>query len=87
MCHCGTVVIAPCKEIQIPESRNIFACGIRNLGLWNLESSAKSPESYIRLESGIQLTKGPLQIIISYSLERKTIYGKPPQGIDLNVKA
>ena len=78
MCHCGAVVIAPCKEIRIPESRNFFACGIRNLGLWN-------PESYLRLESGIQLTKGPLQIKISYSLERKTIYEKPPQGINLNV--
>ena len=85
MCHCGAVVIAPCKEIRIPESRNFFACGIRNLGLWNPESSAKNPESYLRLESGIQLTKGPLQIKISYSLERQTIYGKPPQGINLNV--
>ena len=53
--------------------------------LWNPEYSTKNPESYYRLESGIQLTEDPLQIKLSYSLERKTIYVKPPQGIDLNV--
>ena len=31
--------IAPCKGIQIPEFREIFASGIRNLEVWNLECS------------------------------------------------
>ena len=89
----------PCERDLKPRSngRNVVGCyklrpfahhvspdvresGFRNPGIfcqWNLESWA--------LESGIQLTKDPLQIKLSYSLERKTIYGKPPQGIDLNV--
>ena len=45
-------LVAPCKWIQIPESRihEIFAFKIRNPGLWN-------PESCWWLESGIQQKK------------------------------
>ena len=49
----------------------ILGFGIRNPTKdWNPES---------------KLPKDLLQIGLSYSLERKAIYGKPPQGIWLNV--
>ena len=63
--------------------------GFRNPGsfcLWNpeswaLESGIQHKESGILLKIGIQNpTYG-----LSYSLERKTSYGKPPQGIYLKV--
>jgi len=65
--------------------QEFFASGIRSPGLWNPESSTKNPESYQRLESGIQLTKDPLKMKLSYTKKKKTVHGKPPQGIDLNV--
>ena len=34
---------------------NKFACGIRNPGLWNPESSSMNPESHQQLESEIQV--------------------------------
>ena len=34
--------------------QEIFACGIQNPGLWNLEYSSRNPESHWRLKSGIQ---------------------------------
>ena len=37
------------KVIWIPDPE-IFACGIRNPGLWNLESGYRSPESRQRVE-------------------------------------
>ena len=46
----------PCKEIWIPESgnfllvesgiRELFACGIQNLGPLNPEYSSRNPESH-----------------------------------------
>ena len=54
-----------CKGIRIPESGKyllaesgiweIFASGIQNPGVWNPEYSSRSPESHLRLESGIQI--------------------------------
>ena len=70
-------------------SPHVRESGFRNPGifcLWNPESWAL--ESGIQhSESGIQLTKDPLQINLSYSLERKvpSVYVKPHEGIDLNV--
>ena len=43
-------MFAPCKGIAYSGIREIFASGIRNPGLWNLDNSSK--------EAGIQLTFG-----------------------------
>ena len=80
------VQIAPCKAIRIPESRNflLVESGILGFGIQNPAQGTQNP--YTKdWPSRIQLTKDPLQIGLSYSLERKTSYGKPPQGICLNV--
>ena len=44
-------------KVLLEESgiRNKFACGIRNPGLWNPESSSMNPESHQQLESEIQV--------------------------------
>ena len=69
---------APCKGIRIPQSRNflLVESGILGFGIRN-PTKDWNPES--------KLPKDPLQIGLSYSLERKTIYGKPPQGVCLNM--
>ena len=77
--------IAPCKGIRIPESRNflLVESGILGFGIRNPALGIRNPTKDWNPES--KLPKDPLQIGLSYSLERKTIYGKPPQGICLNV--
>ena len=48
-------MFAPCKGIAYSGIRDIFASGIRNPGLWNLDNSSRKPESNWRLEFGIQV--------------------------------
>ena len=48
-------MFAPCKGIAYSGIREIFASGIRNPGLWNLDNSSRKPESNWRLEFGIQV--------------------------------
>ena len=48
-------MFAPCKGIAFSGIREIFASGIRNPGLWNLDKSSRKPESNWRLEFGIQV--------------------------------
>jgi len=45
----------------------IFACGMGNPGLWNLEYSSRNPESHLRFESRIHvpLTKTGIQFLES----------------------
>ena len=49
---------ALCEGIQIPESKKIFACGIRNPKFLLLESTIRS----FQLESGIQLKESGIQV-------------------------
>ena len=61
-------------------NRGNFACGIRNLGLWNQDFSSRNPESTLRLESGIQmlLTRNPKsKFIRTRNLESSTWNAEP----------
>ena len=70
--------VAPCKGIRIPESRNflLVESGILGFGIRNPALGIRNPTKDWNPES--KLPKDPLQIGLSYSLERKAIYGKPP---------
>ena len=57
--------------------------GILDFGIRNPALGIRNPTKDWNPES--KLPKDLLQIGLSYSLERKAIYGKPPQGIWLNV--
>ena len=60
--------VAQCKGIRIPESREFFSCGIRNLGLaiLNTAQGIWNP-TLMRLESGIQV-----QLIKNHGTETST---------------
>ena len=83
--HIVSRAFAPCKGIRIPESRNflLVESGILGFGIRNPALGIRNPTKDWNPES--KLPKDVLQIGLSYSLERKAIYGKPPQSICLNV--
>ena len=45
--------VARCEEDY--GIREIFDCGMRNLGLWNPGYSLRNPGTHLRLESGIHV--------------------------------
>ena len=70
---------ALCEGIQIPESKKIFACGIRNPKFLLVESTIRS----FQLESGIQLKESgiPLKIRIQNPSSPVPWIRNPRRGI------
>ena len=78
--------IAPCKGIRIPESRNFLPLesGILSFGIRNPALRIRNPTKDWNPESNLLKIHSRLNWA-TRSKEKPSVYGKPPEGIDLNV--
>ena len=87
-CRCywkSCIAFAPCKEIRIPESRKflLVESGILGFGIQNPALGIRNPTKDWNPESTLLRIHSRFDWV-THSKE-KNIYGKPPQGIYLNV--